>query len=547
MARAPDRDDPLATVRQLLRDVRNAARLAVSPAVQLLCPDVPPAQRQAALVDIISMALYRLPARQREVLRRYDLEGQSAAAVQRAMALSPRQFFRDRHAGLVLLSAQLLSPSTPRREPKGRRATRRIAATAATAPRTVTVGDPEIVRRAFARGLREAGDPACLRVLRDLAHAESDAQRRTDLFLDLADAAVDCDDDGTVAEAANAIVALLREAEPSTADRSAYVEGRLARVLGRSAPTLEGSGAHYEHALQLLRRSAAAMGNNIDAQAALAESLGDLAVLNFAHGAFAQARSASAQARTIVEAFGLSSRPKGVEMLAMDATLDACISGRTERAIALVASLLVRAVEAGWCSTACKLGGTIVGLHCLHGDYEDAIAWYRRMAPYPLDGLRPRARTALGLEAAHAFTMTGRAAEALSILAYERPEDGSWQGEAPCWHGFAAGALERLDEPAAALSEALAALAGYEAQHVARGRGDAHRIIATCQAKLGNMRAAREHILESQRIVESYGTPYSLLRTLVAKANLFDEPAQRVEAIEFAQFLRRMRKEGATA
>ena len=53
------------------------------------------------------MTLFRLSPRQREIVRRYDLAGEGAAEVQRALALSPRQFFRDRRGALAALSEHL--------------------------------------------------------------------------------------------------------------------------------------------------------------------------------------------------------------------------------------------------------------------------------------------------------------------------------------------------------------------------------------------------------------------------------------------------------
>jgi len=133
--------------------------------------------------------------------------------------------------------------------------------------------------------------------------------------------------------------------------------------------------------------------------------------------------------------------------------------------------------------------------------------------------------------------MMGRPAEALSILGYVRPGEGCPRAEVPDWHAFAAAALDRLGESAAALREASEALDGYGVQRTERGLGDAHRLIATSQSKLGNGRAAREHLSEARRLTESYGTPYGLLRTLAAEAAILQSATLKREVAEYARLL----------
>ena len=74
MARRPNLDNPLVAWRRAVRGL----------------------PRNAALRESIEIALFRVPARQREVVRRYDLSGEPAAEIQRVLGISARQFFRDR-------------------------------------------------------------------------------------------------------------------------------------------------------------------------------------------------------------------------------------------------------------------------------------------------------------------------------------------------------------------------------------------------------------------------------------------------------------------
>ncbi len=220
----------------------------------------------------------------------------------------------------------------------------------------------------------------------------------------------------------------------------------------------------------------------------------------------------------------------------MHATIEATLSGRTRIAAAHVSQLLRRAGESAWSSTATRLGSVLVGLNGVSGDYGAAIRWYRAMAPLASDGARPSDRSGLTMEAAHAFTMIGRPEEALGILGYLRG-DGCPRAEVPDWHAYAAAALDRHGDHRAALREAREALAGYDAHGMVRGLGDAHRLVATSCAKLGNARAAREHLSEARRLTERHGTPYGLLRTLCAEAAILKNAPLQREAAEYAKLL----------
>jgi tetratricopeptide (TPR) repeat protein len=529
MARRSDRDDPTAQVRRLLRDLKDAARLANSATAARLCPGVPVAARQAALCGTIEIALFRISARPREILRRYDLNGESAGAVQRALALSPRQFFRDRRAGLAALTTYLFGQSRDSGE----------AALPCDPPahHVAMAPDATIAGRAFARSLWQSGSIECLAVLRDLAQQAGEPIAQADLLLDFAEAAADYEEHEIAGDGMRAAARIV-DAIEDRVQEAAYLRGRLARAQAHLAGVPADAAARYAHAASLLRRSVLDDAGSIDARSALADTLGDVASLHFSLGKFAEARAASLEARDLIEAFDLSARPRALEILAMNAALDACFSGGTKRAVDLVASLLVRAIDSGWCSTASRLGAYIVGLNGVRGDYEEAIRWYTRMSSLSREGARPSDRSNLMMEAAHAYTMTGRPAKALSLLASVKPGEGCPRAEVPDWHAFASAALERLDQDIAALREARQALAGYAAQRAARGTGDAHRLAAICYAKLGKPRPAREHIAEAERLTESFGTPYGLLRTLVAKANILENDAMKMEAIDFARLLR---------
>jgi tetratricopeptide (TPR) repeat protein len=513
MARKSDRDDPLSAVRRLLRELRTLRSLET--------------RRREALLGAVEIALFRLPSRQREVVRRYDLAGESAADVQRAMALSPRQFFRDRRQALTFLSDHLFDGNARALEDR---------AVAADASPLAAGGEAALAGKTFARSLAQSGNAHCLDALRRLAADAIDPLERADLLLELAETASDYSDETAASDAVVAASRVLNDSAfvPAVGD---WLYGRLARAQAHLAETPCDSVSQFGRASVFLRRSIAGDPALIEPRSALADTLGDEALLQFTLGNFAQARAASAEAVELIDAFRLSNRPKALEISAMHATIEAIVSGRTRAAAAEVALLLQRAGESGWSSTASRLGAVLVGLNGVSGDYAEAIRRYRTMAPLALRGARPSDRSGLMMEAAHAYTMTGRPNDALSLMGYVRPGEGCPRAEVPDWHAFAAAALDRLGENEAALREAREALAGYSAQKTERGLGDAHRLMATSHAKLGDARSAREHLSEARRLTEHHGTPYGLLRTLSAEATILQSAALKREAAEYAKLL----------
>src|SRR5580658_5984089 len=185
MPRRRDVEDPVAAIRALLRDLRASRRMTTSPLADRLCPHLPADKRQPVLLSTVRLALYRLPHRQREVLRRYDIDGEPAAAIQRALGLSARQFFRDRRAALAQLSGDLLGTAAPQLDGQPERALldgcamRAVAEEARVAPRTL------------ARSLEQSGSEACVGVLWDLARQVTEPAQRITLMLDTADVAAD--------------------------------------------------------------------------------------------------------------------------------------------------------------------------------------------------------------------------------------------------------------------------------------------------------------------------------------------------------------------
>jgi tetratricopeptide (TPR) repeat protein len=497
MARLTNRDDPLAAVRRSLR--RPESRGAVE------------------------IALFRLPARQREIVRRYDLERERARDVQQALALSRRQFFRDHRQALASLSAHLPDESIHAGSGDG------------AAPTVALSCEPELAGRAYARSLAQSGDVRCLDVLRSLATNAQTRVDRADMLLELAESAADFGDELASIDALNEAGRLLAGRD-SAADVS--LNGRLGRLRARLVCSADDTALQLTRSLALLRYAVAFDPASPDVRYALADGLFDLASLDFQHGAHARAREALAEAAELIEQFGLRRRPKALEILAFQAAVDACISGRTKAAVTEVSALLRLASESAWSSTVCRLSSYLVGLNAISGAHDEAIAWYLRTLPFSVAGL-PNDRANLAMEAAHAYTMSGRAREALSAIGYVRANGACPPDHSPSWHAVAATALICLGDESA-MVEAQTALAGYSARNLARGTGDAHRLLAACFAKRGDARRAREHIAEARRLTERYGVPYALLLTLFSQAGIVRSSAMQKEAFEYAALLHRL-------
>jgi hypothetical protein len=191
------------------------------------------------------------------------------------------------------------------------------------------------------------------------------------------------------------------------------------------------------------------------------------------------------------------------------------------------------ASESAWSSTAYKVGGYLVGLHGISSEYGEAIAWYHRMMPFA-PAARPSDRADTAMEVAHAFAMSGREGEALSVLKSVKAF-----AYAPSWHVVGGAAMAQLNDESA-IAEPRLAFGGYDETDSPRGLADAHRLLAVCYAKRSEVHRAREHIAEARRLAERYGTPYALLLVLAAEATIVRDAALRKEASEYAQLLKRI-------
>jgi hypothetical protein len=245
-------------------------------------------------------------------------------------------------------------------------------------PPMTDVSDATLSGRASARSLAQSGNAQCLGVLHELARNAIDPGARADLLLELAELALDFDDAETARNAIEHVMHVVNDAGRLKPGLAGYASARLARSEARLTESYPDTALKLREAVAWLRRSLAAAPDAIDAHAALLETLGDMAVLDFDAGSFTAARAASAEAVRVVESLALWTRPRALEILAMDAVLDACLSGYMGAAIATVSSLLRRAADSGWSATASRLGAHLVGLYGVSGARGRALLLYGR-------------------------------------------------------------------------------------------------------------------------------------------------------------------------
>ena len=214
MARKSDRDDPLSTVRRLLRELRTLRSLGVR------------RRRRCSAPSRSHSSVYRRASARSSGDTILPFHG--VAEVQRALAISPRAVLSRPPPGRSPFSASIFSTSTGARLKIAR------------SPRLRHRCRPPAKRGLRARPSRAASrkpeNVQCLDALRSARQDASDPLERADLLLELAETANDYSDEPAASAAVLAASRLLNDAEftPAVAD---WLRGRLARAQAHLAET----------------------------------------------------------------------------------------------------------------------------------------------------------------------------------------------------------------------------------------------------------------------------------------------------------------------
>ena len=322
---------------------------------------------------------------EREVVQRYDLAGERASVVQRSLGLSPRQFFRDRRQAL----AHARGPSVFERAP----GSLERADAKGHAPTLVFGGDVEMAARSFARAVAQAGKTQCLEVLRRVARNAVDPVRRLDLLLEWRRP------HSSIAtkrrRAAQSRRCRVSRARPSSARPPAIGFSDVSPPLKRTSQPRRMKASRTLRARWLCSVVVSAANPAAwEPWAALADALGDRALLQFWIGGFSAARVCFTGSRGLSPSFGSAKAPQLWKPWQC--------TRRLRRSSPVAHARLSRTFQRCWATPLRQDGrrrrafsAPSLSVSTVGGDYAEAIRWYRSLAPLTMSAARPSDRSAL--------------------------------------------------------------------------------------------------------------------------------------------------------
>ena len=488
-SRAVDVPPQLAAFRRLVRDARKPARLAKNPLAARVCGG-----DGTAFAAALRVSLFRLPARQREIVARYDLNGEEAAMLCASMALSRRQFFRDHRAAIERLAAMMLPPGTD--------------AAAARSDATVTPLAPPRPAASLAAGLHGAGAYGeAIAVLRR-ALERAAGEERDAAALAVAELQVESGDAGGAQATLDALAAgaLRPGATPALRAHAALVAGHLASTHPARQERYERARAILEAALRDRPPSSAEA-------VLLVKALHALALSHDHRGSWPAARRAAREAMVATEAFALLDTPLGVGVRANEAMRDARQFGNVDGALDALHSCLATALHHGWIQAAGDIVVHFINLNLMRSHYAQAIAWHRYIACIDDARFSARTRNFIAVDIAHALTMLGQPARALAMLRAGSDEGLAFAGAREYWR---AEALQASGDAGGALALASRALDAACDACSQKGQARSKRVVARSHHALGHARSARRAIGECLELSERYVSPYDLLLSMTA-------------------------------
>ncbi len=506
---------PLSALRRLLRDLRTPSRLCANPlAARISCSDAP---RLAESIDwALGVSLYRLPARQRAIVVRYDLRRESVTAICKVLGLSRRQFFRDHKAALLRLASLLLSSR---------------AARSASALPTCRVGSGSdssslaSVTWSLAAGLLSVGAYAqALDLFTDGSRRGNRADRQIASALNAAEIAIES---GRATDAQ----AMLERIGVLPSNRIFQLHPRLAAHYALVAGHLEESHSKrqesYLRAVAIIERPMLHGEGEAANGTLLARTLHALSLSYDHQGDWIAARDAASKAVDTVKHFLLEDTPIGLVVRANYAMRDARHYGNVDLPLKTLRQCLQLALRNGWMPVIGDLAVQFINLNLMRLDYIQALAWSQWISAAEVSRFAARTRNFLAVDSAHALTMLGHPDRALAFLQDSSSDEGlAFTGAREYWHADALRAAGDIEASLILGSHALdrAASAGSP-----KGQARCKRLLATCHFALGRAGLARRTITECIELSEQFVSPYDLLLSIIA-ARRFDRRYDRDEA-----------------
>jgi tetratricopeptide (TPR) repeat protein len=478
-------------------------------------------QDSSQLAALFAMLFHRLPPRQRAIVARYELNAEPLPSLLKELAVSRRQFFRDREKALEKLLTLL--PLVD-----GDAGLQENAASSAE-PVPVQLGSDRLsLERCAIVGLRNAGanDLAVARLERLLPTLSG--RDCLDVLLEVGEIAMEYGDKATVQRIVDELA--------SNGPCSEKDEIANARLLSLEADLAE----RVDDRVALDARAAAHLRHAMQGEAGITTALTLLECLRLLGtdyqrtSLWERGRAVLREATKIAKTYGLESLPAACAVRAELEYNDGLQFGKSGDALDALKRGLDEALLHGWLTVATEIAAMILHLSVIRSRYTDAVAWYDWLSTNGSGRLPEWQQHVMFSEGAHALTMTKHPARAIAIL---NSSDNHRACYAATLKVRRSEALEALGDPRSAVKEAVAALADSECAQFRTGIARSKRVLASCYKTLGQYGKAKAHLADSIALCEAAETPYELLRTMaIASAVLADEKL-RAEAIELARLL----------
>ncbi len=502
----------------ILRNLREPERLSRNPLARHLITSLC-LQDPSQLASVFAVLLHRLTPRQRAIVGRYELNAEARPALLKELAVSRRQFFRDRKKALEKLLVLLPLLDAGLQE--------KVASSAEHIPVQLG-GDRLSLERCAIVGLRHAGanDLAVARLER-LLPTLSDRDC-LDVLLEIGEIAMEYGEKKTVERTVDDIArnGMCSENDEISNARLLSLEADLAERVDDRVALDARAAVHLRHAMQ--------GETGITTALTLLECLRLLGTDYQRTSLWERGRAVLREATQIAKTYGLDSLPAACAVRAELEYNDGLQFGKAGDALDALRRGLDEALLHGWFTVATEIAAMILHLSVIRSRYADAVAWYDWLSTNGSGRLPEWQQHVIASEGAHALTMTKQPKRAIAIL-------NSADDRRACYAATLkvrrSEALAALGDPQSAAKEAMGALADSENARFRTGIARSKRVLASCYKALGQYGKARAHLADSIALCETSETPYELLRTMAIASMVLSDEKLRAEAIELAQLL----------
>jgi hypothetical protein len=457
--------------------------------------------RREAIERAVDVSLFRLPARMRAVVGRYDLNQESVDEICHAVGLSRRQFFRDHRAALLKLASFVVGEDDY------------AASVAGSQPAEPARTEPQVrgsTAWSLATGLRNIGSYGeALRLLQDeRRNANLSIPYRLAVATEAAEIAVEGGETAIARSELHWVDSLCRR-EGRALDR--YVAAQRELVAGDLETSHAKKQERYQRALAILNATPAPADESLSRARALAKAFHALSLSHDHQGEWSAARDAARAAADVIQQADLADSPFGLFVRANYAVRDARQYGNADFALEPLWICLKTALNRGWIPVVGDVAVHFINLSLMCLRYAQALRWRRWLSRIESSRLTARTLNFLAVDTAHALTMLGQPRSALSAVQAEGDEGLAFLGARGYWRSDA---LRAAGDAVSALQLAAGALDQATAAGSAKGRARCQRVLASCHSALGHRRVARKAAAECMELSEWFVSPYDLMLSM---------------------------------